>query len=409
MKIIVLTGDAKTLIFHRGELLKRFAAQNLEVVAVAAEEFEHVRDFMNQIGGRLETVRLQRTGLNPFKDVVAFWDLLKLMWREKPDYIFSYAIKSVIYGSIAAKLTGVPRIFALVPGLGYAFTPDGSWKQRFVCIASSLLYSIALRCTDRVFLQNHDDEALLRKYRILPRSIPSHVTLGSGVKLDEFPFRPLDATADLLSGRLRFVFISRLLQNKGLYQLAEAAKRIKERYSDVQFDLVGPLDPSPDGVSEDQIKKWQDAGLVTYHGPTRDVRPFLQQSHAFVLPTYYREGVPRCILEAMAVGLPIVTTDAVGARETIRLTENGKSQRKKGQGVMEGENGFLVRPKDTNALADALEQLIESPLALARFAESGRRIAESDFDVIHVNSGILWHMGFPDFPPAPPAEIKLAA
>ena len=409
MKILVLTGDANTLIYHRGELLRRFAAQDLEVIAVAAEGFDHVRDFMHSIGGRLETVRLNRTGLNPLKDAVAFWDILKLLWREKPDYIFSYAIKSVIYGSIAAKLTGVPRIFALVPGLGYAFTPDGSWKQCFVCAASSILYAVALRCADRVFLQNHDDEALLRQYRILPKSIPSHVTLGSGVKLEEFPFHALNANADLLSGRLRFVLVSRLLRNKGLFQLAEAAKKVKETHPDVQFDLVGPLDPCPDGVSAEQVEEWHAAGILNYHGPARDVRPFLQNAHAFVLPTYYREGVPRCILEALATGLPIITTDAVGARETIRLTDVGKEERVKNKAVMEGENGFLIRPKDSQALAEALERLIQSPLALARLSKVSRQLAETEFDVRHVNMGILWHMGFPDLPAEPEPKLQKAA
>ena len=182
-KILVLTGDGKTLVYHRGELLKRFAEADLEVVGGAAEDLPHVRTFFESFGGRYQVLPISRSSLNPVDD----WRMIRALWTwiraERPDHFFAYTIKSVVYGCVVARLLGVPRVFALVPGLGFAFTPDGTWKQRVVHVMSRLLYSVALRCVDAVFLQNQDDRQLLRQTGVIPERIPVHVTLGSGVQL----------------------------------------------------------------------------------------------------------------------------------------------------------------------------------------------------------------------------------
>lgn len=393
-KILVLTGDPETLVHQRGELLRAFARAGMEVVAVAGQDLTHVRGYLYSIGCSYRALKIERNGLNPFSDfqaILAIWRLLK---SEKPDYIFSYTIKPVIYGSVVARLCGVPNIYALIPGLGYAFTPDGGWKQRLIGAASALLYSAALRCVDKVFLQNYDDERYLRDRRILPKSVPSCVTRGSGVDLGQFPSRDLRADADLLARRVRFVLVSRLLRKKGIAEYVEAAKLLKQRNTGIEFDLVGPLDPSPDGFSAAEVRAWEKEGLIQYHGPTRDVSSYLSRAHVFVLPTYYREGVPRCILEALSTGLPIVTTDSVGSRETVRLTRTGELERAQGATVMQGENGVLVRPRDPRALAEALQQLLNDPARLAVMGRASRALAESEFDVRQVNAVILREMGF---------------
>ncbi|MEM7013138.1 MAG: glycosyltransferase family 4 protein [Verrucomicrobiota bacterium] len=390
MKILILTGDAKTLIYHRGELIKSFAAQGLKVVAAASQDLDYVSKFMMAQGGHYRTVNLDRTSLNPLHDIKAILSIQRLIRQEKPDIIFSYAIKSVIYGSILAKLNGVAHRYALVPGLGYAFTPDGTWKQRFVCWASTALYSLALRCVDKVFLQNHDDDKLLRERNILPTRIPSHVTLGSGVKLDEFQYQQ----RDFQSGPLRCVLVTRLLRKKGVVEFAEASRLLKDRECDIQFDLVGPLDSSPDGIPAEQVRNWEEEGLLTYHGETRDVASFLNQAHIFVLPTYYREGVPRSILEALSSGLAIVTTDAVGSRETVRLTKSGRIEKENGADVIQGENGFLVRPHSADAVAQVLQLMNGNRARVAELGRASRMLAEQQFDVRRVNAGILNQMGF---------------
>lgn len=393
-KILVLTGDPKTLICHRGELLKSFSRQGLEVVAAAAVPNRDADQFLHDLSGRYETFDMDRTGLNPVADLRAFLDILLLIRREQPDYIFSYAVKSVVYGSLAAKLSGVPHIYALVPGLGYAFTPDGTWKQRLVSWSTTFLYGIALRCVDKVFLQNRDDEELLRDRHILPPHVPSYVTNGSGVVLEDFRWKTMTRSDKPRKGKLRFVLISRLLKKKGIAEYVQAARLLKHRYPDAEFDLVGPLDSSPDGVSEADILSWSDQGDVNYHGATQDVISHLQNADVFVLPTYYREGVPRCILEALSIGLPVLTTDAVGSRETVELNEKGRMQRDIGAPMREGTNGILVRPKNLSALIFAMDRLLtKSSSEIAAMGKASRQFAEQRFDVHALNQEILSEMG----------------
>lgn len=394
MKILVLTGDSKTLVYHRGELLKRFVEEGLEVVAAANGDSEFVRNFFDRLGGRFVPTGLSRTSMNPLKDLASFAEFLRLIHREKPDYLFAYGIKSVIYGSVCSKLCGVPRVFALIPGLGYTFSPDGTVKQRVASIIAKFFYSIALRGVDKVFLQNSDDEQLLRDAKILPKHISSFTTAGSGVSLEHFPCRPLVSPEKLSQSKFRFLLISRLLKKKGIEEFAEAARKIRRKYPYAHFDLVGPFDESPDGVPVQQVETWQREGLLEYHGSTRDVRKFLKQAHAFVLPTYYREGVPRSILEALSTGLPVITTDMVGSRETVEITTQCWNQRNGDSVVHCGNNGILVPPKDVKSLAEAMKFLLDHPELVISMGQESRDLAESRFDVHRVNSDILHEMGF---------------
>ena len=410
-KILILTGDPKTLIYHRGELLKSFSSQGLEVVAAAATANAKVDQFLRELGGRYITFDLDRTGLNPVSDLRTMIDVLMLIRREQPDYVFSYAVKSVAYGSIAAKLCRVPKIYALIPGLGYAFTPDGTWKQRIVSWCTTFLYGISLRCVDKVFLQNRDDEALLRDRCILPDYIPSHVTNGSGVVLDEFDNKKMDGDDQPRPGKLRFVLISRMLKKKGIAEYAQAASRLKKRYPEAEFNLVGPTDPSPDGISESELLQWSENGGIHYHGATNDVISHLNSADVFILPTYYREGVPRCLLEALSVGLVILTTDSVGSREVVELNEKGQMQKDIGAPLREGHNGILVRPRNLSALIYAMEKLLEMPAErLAKMGAASRRLAQDRFDVESINEQLLHEMelgGENIDPSSRPEELEL--
>ncbi len=409
MKILIITGDSNTLLYHRAELLKRFASNSLEVVAAAPGDHESVRSFLRNLGGRFEPLNLARAGMNIVQDAKSLLEIHRLIRRENPDIVFSYAIKPVIYGSIAAKLNRVRKIFALVPGLGYAFAPDGTWKQRIVGFLAKISYSIALRCVDKVFLQNFDDERLFRDRGILPNRIPTHVTAGSGVDIENFPVRPLFSPAKLENSKFRFLLISRLLKKKGIHEFAEAARLIQRRYPHARFDLVGPFDPSPDGVPPSEVEAWQNEGILNYHGPTRNVQQFLRKAHCFVLPTYYREGIPRSILEALSTGLPIITTDAVGSRETIEITPHSWNQRT-GPAVLHcGKNGILVPPRDVKSIVEAMALLLEDPHRALEMGQQSRRLAEARFNVHNVNSSILREMGLPVHAPVQPENLKEAA
>ena len=174
-----------------------------------------------------------------------------------------------------------------------------------------------------------------------------------------------------------------------------AAGILRERHPQWEFHLLGSPDPSPDGISAAQAQAWVDAGVIHYHGSVSDVRPHLQNAQAFVLPTFYREGVPRATLEALATGLPIVTTDAVGSRETVTLNTTGELQRRAGEPVMEGKNGYLVRPRDIGALVKALEALGTNPARHTAMAHASRALAEGRFDVHRVNAMMLSKISTP--------------
>lgn len=373
MKVLVLTADANTLIYHRGDLIRDFAAHGCEVVTSAAEDYPHVRAFVEAAGGRHVPIRMVRSRVNLMKDWITWLDMFRLFRRERPDALFAYTIKSVVYGCVVARLAGVPRVYALLPGLGFTFVKPETLKQTLVQWLSKALHRFALKRADVIFMQNKDDVQLFTDLRMLPRGVPVHVTAGSGVNLDEYPHVPLDGDADIAAGRIRFVLVSRLLISKGVCVFAEAARRIKARYPKAEFHLVGPFDPNPNRVDESQVEAWTQAGTLTHHGMVRDVAALLKTMHVFCLPTWYREGVPHASLEALSTGRAMITTDSVGARECVRGHENG----------------FLVPPRDVDAVVQAMQSLLDHPDQIAVMGHASRRLAEEVFDVRLVNQIIL--------------------
>lgn len=379
MKVLVLTADANTLIYHRGDLIRDFAAHGCEVVTSAAEDYPHVRRFVESIGARHEPIRMVRSRVNLMKDWITWLDMFRLFRRERPDALFAYTIKSVVYGCVVARLAGVPRVYALLPGLGFTFVKPETLKQTFVQWVSKALHRFALKRADVIFMQNKDDVQLFTDLQMLPAGVPVHVTAGSGVNLEEYPHVPLDGDADIAAGRIRFVLVSRLLVSKGVCVFAEAARKIKARFPEVEFHLVGPFDPNPNRVEESQVEQWVKEGTLTHHGMVRDVAALLKTMHVFCLPTWYREGVPHATLEALSTGRAVITTDSVGARECVRG----------------GENGFLLPPRDVEAVVEAMAKLIEQPEQIAVMGRASRRLAEEVFDVRLVNQIILNAMHVP--------------
>ena len=378
MKVVVLTADANTLVYHRGDLIRDLAAHGCEVVTSAAEDYPHVRQYLAQFGVRHSPIRMVRSRVNPLYDWITWLDMFRLFKEEKPDALFAYTIKSVVYGCVVARWAGVPKIYALLPGLGFTFVKPETWKQAAVQWISKLLHRYALKRADVIFMQNRDDVRLFTDLKMLPPGVPVHVTAGSGVNLNEYPHVPLENSAEIAEGRIRFVLVSRLLISKGVCVYADAARQIKARYPQVEFHLVGPFDPNPNRVSEEEVAGWVKDGLLTHHGMVRDVPGVLKDMHVFCLPTWYREGVPHATLEALSMGRAVITTDSVGARECI---------------AQDGGNGFLVPPKDIEAVVKAMEFFIQNSDQIARMGRASRKLAEEVFDVKIVNGIILNAMG----------------
>lgn len=279
----------------------------------------------------------------------------------------AYTQKPIIYGGIASRFFPSIRFYAMVSGLGHVFSDGESRLLPYVRAIVSILYRQALRTAKAVFVFNSDDRGEMLRHHILRPDSRVIQVPGSGVDLSHY------AQAALPEGPPVFLMIARLLRNKGLIEYVEAARIVRARFPDVCLQLLGPLDENPAAVSREAIAEWQDDGIIEYLGETRDVRPFLGQASIFVLPSWYREGLPRTILEAMAVGRGVITTDMPGCREPIR----------------QGVNGFIVAPRDAGALADAMVRICEQPTLPAQLGMAARKTVEDHYSVEMVNALLL--------------------
>lgn len=367
-KIVVIGTLAESLINFRGDLIKSLVANGHQVIGMATNCDERTRASIEALGISFKSYPVQRSGMNPFSDMKAFFALRTTLYDQKPDIVLAYTIKPIIWGGLAIRSLGMKtHFYALVTGLGLAFQPGGIRKKILTSLVSRL-YRWALKRADKVLFQNRDNRQTFVDRKIVDNA-RCVVVNGSGVNLGHF------STSPLPQGKLTFLTIARLLGDKGLREFASAAELIKNRYPDTIFSLVGPEDPSPDGIPLSEVKNWQSSGALQYLGSVSDVRPYIKQCHIYVLPSYH-EGLPRTILEAMAMGRSIITTDAPGCRET----------------VVDGDNGLLVPIKNSRALANAMEQLIMHPEMIKKMGQRSRVIAENRFDVHRVNNQILTAM-----------------
>lgn len=370
-RFVIVASFSESLIKFRWALIEKVMSLSIEVHAVVPEaerEAAVVKQLISR-GVNVSFFPLQRTGMNPLKDCLAFFSLCMLMARIKPNFYLGYTVKPVIYGGMAAWLFGVEGRFPLVTGLGYAFTGSTSGKRLILRRLIQSLYRFSLVRSQKVFFQNPDDESLFRELKILPARIPSCVVNGSGVDVAEYPVSDLPSTPS-------FLLIARLLGDKGVREYVSAAKIVKSKYPYASFKLVGWIDENPDAISQQELAAWINEGTVEYLGKLADVRPAIVDSGIYVLPSY-REGTPRTVLEAMAMGRAVITTDAPGCRET----------------VVDGYNGFLVPVQNVEALAAAMCRLVESPELVATMGKRSRLIAEEKYDVQKVNALMLNEMG----------------
>lgn len=369
-RFLIIAGFADSLLGFRGPLIAALQARGLQV-HVAAPGLtwgSAVRAQLEAQGLVVHNIPLQRTGQNPLADLRSLGALWRLMRRVRPAYVLGYTIKPVIYGTLAAWLARVPRRFALITGLGYAFTAQRA-RSRLGRLVQRL-YALALARAQGVFFQNPDDAALFRQLGLLAPGASVCVVNGSGVDVAAF------APAALPAGGPHFLLIARLLGDKGVREYAQAAAMVRARHPAARFTLVGWIDDNPDAIAQHELDAWVASGTVDYAGRLQDVRPAIAACSVYVLPSY-REGTPRTNLEAMAMGRPIITTDAPGCRET----------------VVDGDNGFLVPVKSADALAQAMLRFAQDPGLAHRMGQRSRQLAEEKYDVHQVNAAMLRAMG----------------
>ena len=360
--VVVLGSYAPSLILFRGPLIAELVRRGHRVVAMAPDIDDDVTAQLKEIGAEPREIGLVNASLGPLSTLKTLAALRRAFREIRPDAVLSYTIKPVTLGSIAAASAGVPKIIALITGLGFAFIPGAGAKRRIGRAVATFLYRRALRKAHVVIFQNPDDRQFFTDNGLLGRR-DATVVNGSGIDLAQFMPAPLPSEP-------RFLMISRLLGDKGVREYAAAAAELKARHPQVKFGLVGYFDPSPDGVTREEFESWN--GAIDFLGKLDDVRPAIADAGIYVLPSY-REGTPRSSLEAMAMGRPIVTTDAVGCRETVE----------------DGVNGFLVAVRDSASLAEGMEKFIRDPSLIARMGAESRRIAERKFDVHRVNAAII--------------------
>lgn len=365
--VLIVASHAPSLVNFRGPLLRGLLKAG-RLVSVAAPNIDSVlRSKLENIGIKVHETPLQRNGFGVLNDLQYYRSLFRLICEHQPDIVLTYTIKPNIWGAFAAKRAGV-RSFSLVTGLGFAFSgsgPTSGLKTRMIGHVARALYRKAAECNEKVIFQNPDDrEDFISSGCLRDRSKAALVD-GSGVDLEYYARAPVVYSPV-------FLMIARLLVSKGVLEYADAAQQLRTRHPNARCLLVGPHDGGPDAVNPDLIERWQTENSVEYLGSAEDIRPLIAQSAVYVLPSY-REGTPRSVLEAMAMGRPIVTTDAPGCRET----------------VIEGENGFLVPVRDSAALAEAMSKFIADPSLIETMGHRSYEIVRNRYDVHKVNASML--------------------
>lgn len=378
MRIVIMGSQARSMSNFWPTLIKMLADNGHEVrcfvPATNDDSDKRAIERLNSWGATIYSIPMDRRGLNPIKDLRSLY----LLWREfrkvKPDVFFGYAIKPVIYGTLAAWLASVPARFAMITGLGYTFEAD-SLGKRLLTVMASCLYKFALMHSKTIFFQNRDDLAHFQKLRIIskaPKPNDIEMLRGTGVDIEHFELAPPKLTP------VTFLLVGRLVEAKGVREFANAASRLMQTYSgQAKFQILGPSEKGPGSVSLDEVNSWQQQGFLEYLGATDDVRPYIKAASVMVLPSY-REGLPTSIMEGMSMGRPAVVADAPGSREL----------------VVDGINGFMVPVKDPEALGDAMEKFIKQPELIEALGQTSRKMAEDDFNAREVASKLMHYMGF---------------
>ncbi|MFD2785069.1 glycosyltransferase family 4 protein [Hymenobacter rubripertinctus] len=353
MRVAIVINTSWNIWNFRRSLVKALQAAGHEVLAIAPPDAYSAR-LETELGCRFVPIPMENKGTNPVKDAALTRRFYQIYRRERPDVVLQYTIKPNIYGTIAARLAGIPSVNN-VSGLGTVFI-----VKNLVSKVALGLYRFAFQFPKRVFFQNDDDRQLFLQHGLVAPAI-TDLLPGSGVDINRF--RP--APAFRRNAPFTFLMIARVLYEKGVEEYFEAARLVREAVPGTRVQLLGGVDESGGvGVKRAVFEQWLQAGNVEYLGTSDDVAALLREADCVVLPSY-REGTPKTLLEAAAMGKPIVTTDVPGCRET----------------VVDGHNGLLCQVRDAADLAAKMLQILRLPDAgLEQMGRAGRHLAETKFD-----------------------------
>lgn len=353
MRIGIVINTAWNIYNFRSGLIKYLQEQGHEIVAIAPPD-EYV-ERLKTLGVSFIPLEMNAKGTNPVKDLLLMFKMVSVYRNAKLDVVLHYTVKPNIYGTLAAKICGIPTI-CNVSGLGFLFI-----EKTIASYIGKKLYWFAFHFPHKIFFQNNDDRQLFVENK-LAKATKTEVLPGSGINLETYQPYYKKTGEEFV-----FLVLARVLYNKGIMEYAEAARQLKTKYPQrkISFNLVGFLEPDPKiGIPETQVKEWQNAGIINYLGHSDNVKIQIADADCMVLPSY-REGTSRTLLESIAMAKPIVTTDAPGCRVVVE----------------EGVNGYLCEPKSAESLRDAMDKILQKNEAkLWEMGKNSRRIAEQKFD-----------------------------
>jgi glycosyltransferase involved in cell wall biosynthesis len=354
-KIAIVANSAWSVYNFRMDLIRHLHLR-FEVLIIAPKD-----EFAGELikaGCAYLDIHFNNRSENPLLDYALYKSLKRIYQAEKPDFIFHYVIKPNIYGSLAAANYGIQSV-AVITGLGYTFDRH-NWLNRIV----SFLYRKALKKASEVWFLNQEDANLFIKRKLVAVQ-KTKILPGEGINTSHF--FPLSNKPVARTKAFQFLMATRLLKSKGVAVYVEAAGMLKIKFREVRFELIGFFEKNhPDSISDSELRHWQKKGIIHYSGFASDVRPFLRQADCFVFPSFYHEGIPRCLLEAAAMEVPIITSLNTGCKEV----------------VQEGVNGFLCAPNNAVDLAARMEEMMRlTPDQRASLGKNGRELVSAKFGI----------------------------
>lgn len=363
MRIIVAASNGKSLVDFRGNLVKDMIAKGHEVYCISCEDDDVTRSNVEALGAKYEYVPMSRTGTNFIQDIKTIGAFKKAIKKIEPDMYFAFMSKPVAYGGTAARQCKVKHINVLVNGLEIAFYRKG-FKSALIRQVLKLFYGYVHKGCDNVFFQNSDDLGVFKKMGIVTDE-QATVVNGSGVDMTRFEKTPIPKEPVAL-------MVARLVWSKGIREYLKAAQIVKEKMPQARFMLVGGLDKNQESLTKEELDKYIGDSIIEYQGFADDVRPYLEKCSMFVLPSYH-EGTPRSVLEAMACGRAIVTTNAPGCRETVK----------------DGYNGYIAEVMNAEDLADKILKICKDDMLRAQMGDNSYTMCCEKYDVKLVNKSML--------------------
>ena len=375
MRILFISPDIFSFHNFRLDLVTKLIKLGNEVILISpikVSDSDRVEE-IKKVGLKIIAIELNKNKVNPFEDIFYIINLIRYILKITPNIIFSYTIKPVIYSGIALIIISFinkkRKIYSLsmITGLGFIYSKIFNLKALILKPLIYILYKVSLIKTNTIIFQNKDDLEYFSNKKILNKNIKKVCIKGSGVDLEKFKL------ASLPNEHI-FLMTSRLLIDKGVREYVNAAKLVKEIYPDTKFYLVGSLDSNPNSISKSELEGWISSGIINYLGFVTSIEKVLAKCRYFVLPSYYPEGLPRSILEAMAIGRPIITTNMPGCKET----------------VVDKKNGFLVPPKNIERLVEKMIYLINSDENLIKeMGMNSRNLVMNNFEMDLINDQII--------------------